>query len=139
MFTRLVVSDSLRAFGLQPTRFLCPWDFSGKNTGVGGNLVLQWSSHDNQPNNSQIFVQINCTFSKQLLWDSQKIKSSADDCKGKKMKCFCPQISYGNKIDCKTLKKKTLDLGVLVVEHDLVLTNYTLNNTTGKITFNIYQ
>ena len=26
-----VMSDSLPSFGLQPTRFLCPWDFSGKN------------------------------------------------------------------------------------------------------------
>ena len=25
-----VVSDSLQLFGLEPTRFLCPWDFSGK-------------------------------------------------------------------------------------------------------------
>lgn len=56
------------------------------------------------------------------------------------MKCFYPQISYGNKIDCETFKKKKhLDLVVLVVEHDLVLTNDTLNNTTGKITLNIYQ
>lgn len=55
------------------------------------------------------------------------------------MKCFYPQISYGNKIDCETLKKKNLDLVVLVVEHDLVLPNYALNNTTGKITLNIYQ
>ena len=25
----------LRPYGLQPTRFLCPWNFPGKNTGVG--------------------------------------------------------------------------------------------------------
>ena len=30
-----VVSDSLQPHGLQLTRFLCPWDFPGKNTGVG--------------------------------------------------------------------------------------------------------
>ena len=29
------MSDSLRPQGLQPTRLLCPWDFPGKNTGVG--------------------------------------------------------------------------------------------------------
>ena len=30
-----VVSDSFRPHGLLPTRLLCPWDFPGKNTGVG--------------------------------------------------------------------------------------------------------
>jgi len=25
----------VRPHGLQPTRFLCPWDFPGKSTGVG--------------------------------------------------------------------------------------------------------
>ena len=27
--------------GLQPTRFLCPWDFLGKNPGVGCHFLLQ--------------------------------------------------------------------------------------------------
>ena len=27
--------------GLQPTRLPCPWDFSGKNTGVGCPILLQ--------------------------------------------------------------------------------------------------
>ena len=30
-----IKSSSLRRHGPQPTRLLCPWDFSGKNTGVG--------------------------------------------------------------------------------------------------------
>ena len=29
-----VMSDSLRPYGLWATRFLCPWDSPGKNTGV---------------------------------------------------------------------------------------------------------
>ena len=36
-----VVSDSLRPHGLQPTRFLRPWDFPGKNTGVGCHFLFQ--------------------------------------------------------------------------------------------------
>ena len=36
-----VVSDSLRPHGLQPTRILSPWDFPGKNTGVGCHFFLQ--------------------------------------------------------------------------------------------------
>ena len=35
MFSHSVLSNSLRPFGLQPTRLLCPWDFPGNNTGVG--------------------------------------------------------------------------------------------------------
>ena len=35
------VSDSVRPYGLQPARFLCPWDSPGKNTGVGCHALLQ--------------------------------------------------------------------------------------------------
>ena len=36
-----VVSNSLQPHGLQPTRLLRPWDFPGKNTGVGCHFLLQ--------------------------------------------------------------------------------------------------
>ena len=36
-----VVSDSLQAQGLWPTRLLYPWDFPGKNTAVGCHFLLQ--------------------------------------------------------------------------------------------------
>ena len=35
-----IVSDSLWLHGLQPTRLLCPWNFPGKNTGVGCHFLL---------------------------------------------------------------------------------------------------
>ena len=35
------VSDSLWPHGQQPTRLLCPWNFSGKNTGVGCHFLLR--------------------------------------------------------------------------------------------------
>ena len=35
------MSDSLRLYGLQPTRLYCPWDSPGKNTGVGCHALLQ--------------------------------------------------------------------------------------------------
>ena len=33
--------DFLRSYGLQPTRFLCPWNSPGKNAGVGCHSLLQ--------------------------------------------------------------------------------------------------
>ena len=32
---------TLRPHGLQPTRLLCPWDFAGKDAGVGCHFFLQ--------------------------------------------------------------------------------------------------
>ena len=36
-----VVSDTFRPQGLQLARLLCPWNFPGKNTGVGCYFLLQ--------------------------------------------------------------------------------------------------
>ena len=36
-----VVSDPVQHHGLWPTRLLCPWNSSEKNTGVGSHSVLQ--------------------------------------------------------------------------------------------------
>ena len=35
-----VMSNSLWPHGLQPTRLICPWDFSGKSTGVACHCLL---------------------------------------------------------------------------------------------------
>ena len=37
----LVMFYFLQAYGQQPTRFLCPWDFPGKNAGVCCHYLLQ--------------------------------------------------------------------------------------------------
>ena len=34
-------ADSLQPYGVWPTKFLCPWDFPGKNTRVGCHALLQ--------------------------------------------------------------------------------------------------
>ena len=36
-----VLSDSLQPHGLQPDRLVCPWNFLGKNTGVGCHFLHQ--------------------------------------------------------------------------------------------------
>ena len=38
-WSRSVVSDSQRPYGLQPYRLLHPWDFPGKSTGVGCHYI----------------------------------------------------------------------------------------------------
>ena len=40
VLNRSVRSDSLGPRGLQPARLLCPWEFPGKNTGVGCHFLL---------------------------------------------------------------------------------------------------
>ena len=40
-FSRSVVSDSVRPLRQQPTRLRRPWDFPGKNTGVGCHFLFQ--------------------------------------------------------------------------------------------------
>ena len=45
-----VMSDSLRPHGLWPTRFLCPWDSPGKNTGVSCHFLLQGIFPNQGPN-----------------------------------------------------------------------------------------
>jgi len=35
------VSNSSRPHGLCPARLLCPWDLTGKNTGVGSHSLLR--------------------------------------------------------------------------------------------------
>ena len=35
LLSHSVVSDCLRLHGLQPTKLLCPWNFPGKNPGMG--------------------------------------------------------------------------------------------------------
>ena len=44
----LKVPNPLRPHGLWPTRLLCPWDYSGKNTGVGCHGVgsISWDVPD---------------------------------------------------------------------------------------------
>ena len=42
MLSHSIMSNSLWPHGLEPTRLLSPWDFPGKNTGVGCHLLLQW-------------------------------------------------------------------------------------------------
>ena len=41
LLSRFSLSNSVRPHRRQPTRLRCPWDFPGKNTGVGCHFLLQ--------------------------------------------------------------------------------------------------
>ena len=41
VFSCSVMSNSLRLLGLSPARLLCPWEFSGKYTGMDFHFILQ--------------------------------------------------------------------------------------------------
>ena len=51
------VCNSLQPHGLQPTRFLCLWDFPVKNTGLGCHVFFQGSSW---PRNQTWVFRISC-------------------------------------------------------------------------------
>ena len=57
VFSCSVLSTSLRPYGLQPSRLLCPWSFPGKNTGVGCHFLLQG-------------IFLTCKLNPHLLWYS---------------------------------------------------------------------
>ena len=59
-----VVSSSLRHCGLYPTRLLYPWDFPGRNTGVGCHILLQGSS---RPRDETPISCVSCT-GRQILY-----------------------------------------------------------------------
>ena len=45
-----VALSSMNLCDPMPIRLLCPWDFSGKTTGVGCHFLLQWEILINQNN-----------------------------------------------------------------------------------------
>ena len=59
LFTSYVMSDSLRPYGLQPARLLCPWDFPSKNTGVGYHFLIQGIFPDQGSNPCLLPQQVN--------------------------------------------------------------------------------
>ena len=68
-WSRSVMSDSQWPHGLQPTRLLCPWDFPGKNTGVGCHFLLQGIFPTQESNQTlQLGKQILYPEPERLMW-----------------------------------------------------------------------
>ena len=71
--SRSVVSDSSQPHGLQPTRFLRPWDFPGKSNGVGCHHLLQWNK-DSSPQNYGLTATRAWRYLKTQLYQSFVVK-----------------------------------------------------------------
>ena len=59
VLSHTVMSDSLWPHGLQPARILCPWNFPGKNTGLGCHFPLQ-RIFTTQGSNPHLFFPPHC-------------------------------------------------------------------------------
>ena len=57
-WSRSVVSDSWWPHGLQPTRLLHPWDFTGKSTGVRCHCLLQTLTRLTIVDNFTLYINI---------------------------------------------------------------------------------
>ena len=82
-----LVSNSLWPHGLHPTRLLCPWDFPGKNTGVGYHALLQ-GIFLTQGSNTRFLQPLHCRqiFYHWTVWEAP-IKYN------NKLVLYIPQIS----------------------------------------------
>ena len=64
------VPNSSWSHGLQPTRFLCPWNFQGKNSRVG---CISYPRGSSQPRNQTLFSCVSC-IGRQILYHWAKGK-----------------------------------------------------------------
>ena len=72
--------DSLWPRGLQPTRLLCPWNFPGKNTGVGCHF-LSHRMFPTQGSNLSILKEISPEYSLEGLMPKLKLQYFGHWCK----------------------------------------------------------
>ena len=80
-WSRSVVSDPSRPHGLQPTRLLHPWDFPGKNTGVGCHCL---------PSSNRLLYKI---YEEHLQLNNKKTSPILRERSSKKMLCCAYWLS----------------------------------------------
>ena len=66
-----VMSDSLQPCGLKPARLLGPWNFPGKNTGVGCYFLLQRILPTQELNPASKKISVDYTWSKAVIKDME--------------------------------------------------------------------
>ena len=84
------VSDSLWSHGLYPARLLCPWDFPGKDTGVGCHFLLQ-EIFLTQESNLHLLCLLHCRWTLYLLSHQGSPKYSPNRPTSSKIR-FSPQV-----------------------------------------------
>jgi len=96
LFSHSVASDSLWSHGLQSARLLCPWNFPGKNPGVGCHFLLH--NRNRYINNYLKCKWIKCT--------SQKTQTDWMDTKARPIYIHCLQEPHFRPWDTYRLKVK---------------------------------
>ena len=97
--SRSVVPNSLRPHELQPTRLFCPWDFPGKDIGVGCHFFLQGIFPTQGLNPGLLYV-------RQILYPLS-YKGSHKEGWALKNWCFWTMVrekTLGSPLDCKDIK-----------------------------------
>ena len=88
------MSDSLQAYGLKLSRLLCPWDFPGKNIGLGSHALLQ-GIFPTQGSNLHLLWLLHC---RQIPYHwATKNKQTKKDIINK---CLSGQASVGERGKC---------------------------------------
>ena len=106
-----VVSDSLRPHGPQTTRLLCPWDFPGKNTGVGCHCLLHDKPRQHIKNQRHHFA-CKSPYSQNYGFSNSHVQMwEQDNKKGWVLKNWCFQI---------VVLEKTLEIPLVSKEIKLV-------------------
>ena len=91
-WSRSVLSDSFRPCGLWPTRFLCPWDFPGKNNGVGCHCLLPGSSWPRDR------TWVSCIVGRLFtVWATREVKSNQSESESEVAQS-CPTLC--DPVDC---------------------------------------
>ena len=83
-----VMSDSMLPHGLQPVRLLCPWNSSGKNTGMGIHSLLQGIV----PTQGLNLDLLHCRLILYGLRHQRDINNQIMKCKGYHMRCAPAQL-----------------------------------------------
>ena len=110
--SRSVVSDSLRPHGLQPTRLLCPWEFSRREYWSGLPInhipINQLNSNKNEKQKQKIFgiISVSQTFKNIGLYKIYSPSCHLKMCEFKHISliCFCfPPISSSSQLHCSSI------------------------------------
>ena len=120
------MSDSVRSHRRQPTRLCCPWNSSGKNTGVGCHFLLQCMKEKSESEVAHSCPTLSDPmdyslpgssvhgFSRQEYWSRVPLLSPRSLISSQYLQShWFPKLSFGNKIKCAKIELTSLCRKVL--------------------------